>query len=370
MYVIKSARIALQWAKWIWKDFFANEVSKAFWCAYWLESRRFAFGDILKRMSFNKDSIQINDVDFNSLEKDYMTCKINEDIQEYIYAMLPDETKHTWNQINRKKFNELTDEDKLFLIEIYKNVPELSTRKHLQIFPDKVKNETKNLFFFAEKLENEIKQNTTPVKINTDLRHIVELIVILQNDFIPVKLYNKDIHDKFTQHIYREHLSETELSLSDIDIWLKIDVTWNWEYNWKIRRISKEQIKEIIDNTLIPVLSKFTGYSENFKVFLSDMKKEIQKDNELIELQNEYSKKYAERLQLKSLWEKDPTNIEYTLKEAYDKYVNKSSSYLMQIKRQLDSELDKLQIRDLKMLEKINTMDIGDKKSLKLNRLK
>jgi hypothetical protein len=59
-----------------------------------------------------------------------------------MYSLMDNEKKMKFNGIFKKKYDLLNDDDKLFLIEIFKNIPELSTRASLQTFSDFVKEKT------------------------------------------------------------------------------------------------------------------------------------------------------------------------------------------------------------------------------------
>lgn len=342
----KKPSIAIQWAKGIGKDFFANAYKEILWTEYGIDTSRYAFADVLKIMSYTKsdiwDSKNSIDYDFDYLKKDYFKCRTDEMLVDFMYSFMDNEKKSKFLWIFKKKYEDLNDEEKLFLIEIFKNIPELSTRAHLQTFSDYVKESTGDTFFFSDALMQKIKTETGSFEwvINTDPRYLVEIVNLLSNDFFLIKLVNGDINEKFDWIEHREHVSESELSLNKDHLGLVLDVTWSGEkVEGKIRRQTREELVTMIETELIPALKWFKGYSKEFKDQIERIKTILKDDKEILELQNEYSKLYKTRLDIIKEGLADPTPVEWKLKAAYQKYSEYRDQFLSTIKDLLDEEL-------------------------------
>ena len=332
--------IAIQWAKWLWKDTLSNIITNYYKKIFWKEISRYAFWDILKELTIWSDIEIYNKYkkyyNFNYLEEDIITFKKNEnDIKTDLFSKITSEEKTKIENIINS--NDISIKDKLFLIDFFKNIPFLKTKWHIQIFSDIIKEDTWNISYFSEYMINKIKKDNnweTKNIINTDTRFLIEAIDLLLNDFILIKLKNNTLNNTFKNKKHLQHVSETELWINDLDIWYTIN-TENINNNLdKFKRKSPEEIFNDFKKNIHIKLINFKWYSKNFKKELNRIKNNLIKDKKYLYLQNEYSNLYK-----KYLYNKNNINLEKELLNSYNKYNLYTKKYIKDINKLINIEL-------------------------------
>lgn len=227
-------KIAIIWGKGIGKDFIQSKIAEK------LEAKgkkieRKALGDILKLFcvdpifedwhlnaffiddieTFLKEDINVFLKDKSDSERDtIISAREFLENQEGIVASLKI-CKYSWTHI---PVTLLTKEEKLMLVNVFKNIPSLKTRLALQLFGDYFKEKNQNVFIFSDLLNKQVEEEHLESKIdylfNTDTRFFTELIHFLKQDYIIIYLYHKDMFDKLSSR-FDNHLSELELALSE-----------------------------------------------------------------------------------------------------------------------------------------------------------
>lgn len=201
----------------------------------------------------------------------------------------------------------------LMLMEVFKNIPELSTRHHLQIFGDVIKKATSNPFFITENLCKWLDSNTNYV--STDTRTLTDLIDLTWNGFFVIKLNNISISNKIlwtnlkevdfqfgqkpnvnNMNASTQHFSETDLSLNVFNVGYNVSTDGSFtDKNW-IKRLNDDEIyKSFIDvfNKIWEELNNPTNQQNKIKEILK-LKGRVKKNQELFKNQEIYLKEYSE----------------------------------------------------------------------------
>lgn len=342
--------IAIQWTKWLWKDTISNLLNDLLLKKFRTSLKRYAFWDVLKLLSIDKEN------DFYKKYKDkYNYNYIIEDINDFKNNInwikdnlfndkkLTIEEKNKINIILLKNINNINNDEKLFLIEYFKNIPTLKTRINVQTYSDIIKKDTWKISVFSEylieliKKENNFKTNNI---INTDTRFIIEAIDLLLNDFLLIKLKNDYVSKSFLWKEHLQHVSETELWINENIIWIEFNITNENNIKDSLRRKNLNEIKNDIELNLIPIIKKFNWYSTNFKNSLNIIKDNLLKDSKYLELQIEYSNLYKEYHFLTYSWDKE--KIEPKLKDSYNNYIKHVNIYILKINDLFNIELSNI----------------------------
>lgn len=307
-----NKKVAIIGIKWIGKDFFYWKI-KEYLDNNKKTSIRLWNGDMLKKKSLqNFDDWTYN----NYLNSDFNYVKeINK--KELIEKYKIKQIEH----LLPKKYNKLTKNEKLEVIEITKNIPDYKTRVALQSFGDFLKRKKQNHSVFVEYLLKEMKKRKEQFIFNTDTRFISELIHFILNDFYIIKLWHDQIFK--IENISFPHLSELELSLeNNINLWLLIDVKWkSKDIKW-IYRQNEEEVKSII-NTTMEKIKKFKWYSKEDKEEIIKIKKEsLQYDSILSKISSDYLNEtdFKKKEKVKLEYIKEKRNILQKINNIIQKY--------------------------------------------------
>lgn len=353
----KSLKLAFIWPKWVGKDYILSKLTEkdSSWKlkieAYWnipeevkilLNTyERVSVWDYLKSLSTDEEMTNTAvgmDVPFNY---NYLKQDINKVFSEIsnfpnVTELILEALDNTWNikflseskneqrSIVFKKLldviNGKKDIDKdnlkkieLMLMEVFKNIPELSTRHHLQIFGDVIKKATANPFFITENLCKGLDDNKNYV--STDTRTLTDLIDLTWNGFFVIKLNNisilnkilgtnlTDVNFQFGQkpnvnnmNASTQHFSETDLSLNVFNVGYNVSTDWSFtDKNW-IKRLNDDEIyKSFIEvfNKIWEELRSPQNQNNKIKEILK-LKERVKKNKELFKTQDNYIKEYSE----------------------------------------------------------------------------
>lgn len=344
-------KIAFIGYKWIWKDFFQEKLAKRIKKDNKnIITKRKALGDVLKLMS--SEPIH-NDWENNwYLLDDIMTFldtpilelyknKTDKEI-EYIDKIMDlisdiDIKKGLLKSINEIKSNKkelkdfLKDEEKLEIINLFKNIPHLKTRISLQTFWDYYKEKTKNTFIFSELLTEEVKkEKNIDYLFNTDTRFFSELLTFLEDDYIVFYLYHDDMFNNNSEN-FNMHLSELELALSKnlYDKLNELEKQWKESFIkminltpkkgeegekvlWYSRLKEKDLLKKV--DEVFNYIKNKKPISEEDKKKINQLKKEMLGEKDFMKPFEDFSKDF-----IRYNNEKNKKNEE-SLKKSYKQY--------------------------------------------------
>lgn len=344
-------KIAFIWYKGIWKDFFQENLAlRIKEDKKGVVVQRKALGDVLKLMS--SEPIH-SDWEYNGYLLDDILTFLNTPMVELYKGRTDKEVKYIdevvdflsevelekgilkniWKikekHLSLKKY--FTDEEKLFIINLFKNIPNLKTRISLQTFWDYYKEKQDNTFIFSELLTKEVKKEKhIDYLFNTDTRFLSELLTFLEDDYIVFYLYHEDMFNANSGKI-DTHLSEMELALSKnlYDTLVKLEKEWKsslikminltpkkWEEGEKVlwfNRLKTEDLLKKIENAYKFIENK-EPLSVKDKEKIKSMKQDMLMNKDLMKPFEDFSNVF-----IKYNLNKSAKN-EKALKESYEKY--------------------------------------------------
>lgn len=347
--------IAIQWAKWLWKDTLAEKFNANFENKY----KRYAFWDVLKKLTFDKNQEFFNKLkdiyDFDYLEKDIKDFQNNNEwIMDRLYNSLEKEDKDNLDILINMPHDSLNENDKLYIIEYFKNIPELRTRIQVQTYSNFIKNETKDIGYFSNYLIKKIKEennNKMEYIINTDTRFLIESLDLLINNFILIKLKNNSLLDKLSNKIHHQHMSELELWLNKSNIWIEIDT---FDINNKDDKYNRKSVDDIYEKMMeeLKLFKHFKWYKEETIKKLKKIKNKLKKDKKYQELVSLHWKYYS-NLYKKDINDLEKSKLNNKLLKIYKEYNNYIQSYTKNINNTINNDLFNNKLNKLNKFPKI-----------------
>lgn len=197
----KKLRLALIGPKRVGKDYFRETVFPDY--------QRAALADILKDLSVEPRYSGVLHHDHEYLRKDFEEVTGHEEIRAKVEECAEKDGVSKDFVISKDALE--TIDGRRILMNIYKNLPELTTRKYLQNFGDVIKF-SESPDYFSKVLLDSIRDNATIVC--TDTRFIMEVIDFVIAGFPFVTLNHEYAEQMFVGTEHLQHISEFEMSLS------------------------------------------------------------------------------------------------------------------------------------------------------------